>query len=144
MCLLQAQQRCIHLQMLRNPGPRQTVCNLFANYSDAVHAMCHALCFCSCRLFLGSGGLRAVSALTADRPSLTSAGLRPFSFTLLAIYALREAKWCIQRHPLGGGQQRVSKNCILLLLFSLSTADLEITRFKIGRQSSSPMCMKTG
>lgn len=96
--------------------------------------------FCGCSLFLFffllASALPAVSEM--HRPSLTSAGLHPFSFTLHTIYALWEAKWCVQRHPLGVGQQQVSQNCIFLLLFFLSTADLEITRFEIRRQLSSP------
>lgn len=99
--------------------------------------------FCSCSLFLLAGALPTVSAMTVHQPSLTSAGLHPFSFTLHTIYALREAKWCVQRHPVGVGQQQDSQKCISLLLFFLSTADLEITRFKIRRQLSSPMCTRT-
>lgn len=99
--------------------------------------------FCSSSLFLLASALPAVSEMTVHRPSLTSAGLHPFSFTLHTIYALWEAKWRVQRHPLGVGQQQLSQNCIFLLLFFLSTADLEITRFKIRRQLSSPVCTRT-
>lgn len=95
------------------------------------------------RLVSSTSTLHTVSAMTGRRPSLTSAGRHPFSFPLHTIYSLREAKWCIQRHPLGVGQQRVSTNCISLLLLFLSTADLEITRFKIRRQLLSPVCMRT-
>lgn len=102
---------------------------------------CVVFCSCSLFFFLPASTLPAVSEM--HRPSLTSAGLHPFSFTLHTIYALWEAKWCVQRHPLGVGQQQVSQNCIFLLLFFLSTADLEITRFKIRRQLSSPLCTRT-
>lgn len=139
------------IQMSRNPagsgGAPTSVWNHFANYSAWIQTPLASSCVIRCVLqlqpvffffcwFLLVSTLPAVSEM--HRPSLTSAGLHPFSFTLHTIYALWEAKWCVQRHPLGVGQQQVSQNCIFLLLFFLSTADLEITRFKIRRQLSSP------
>lgn len=139
------------IQMARNvagsSGAAATMCNLFINYSvlmqDLLASSCVARRVLQLRLVSSISTLQTVSATTGHRPSLTSAGLHPFSFPLHTIYSLREAKWCIQRHPLGVGQQRVSTNCIFLLLFFLSTADLEITRFKIRRQLLSPVCMRT-
>lgn len=126
-------QPCVVFLLITQPQCRNCCC-------------CHVsyIVFCSCILFLTSSPLRAVSAMTVHRPSLTSAALHPYSFSLNTIYPLREAKWCFQRHPLGVGQRQISTNCIFLLLFVLSTADLEITRFKIRRHLSSPVCMRTG
>lgn len=150
-CVYCARSSAASIQMARNvagsSGATATVCNLFINYS----ALMQELFVLSCvirrvlqlRLVSSTSTVHTVSAMTGCRPSLTSAGLHPFSFPLHTIYSLREAKWCIQRHPLGVGQQRVSTNCIFLLLFFLSTADLEITRFKIRRQLLSPVCMRT-
>lgn len=150
-CVYCTRSSAASIQMARtvagSSGAAATVCNLFIHYSVLMQDLSVSSCVIrrvlQLRLVSSTSTLHTVSAMTGRRPSLTSAGLHPFSFPLHTIYSLREAKWCIQRHPLGVGQQRVSTNCIFLLLLFLSTADLEITRFKIRRQLLSPVCMRT-
>lgn len=135
------------IQMSRNmagsSGAPTTVCNHFTNYSALMQTPLMSPCVIRCvlQLQLVFARQRSTYCVCHDCASAIPYLCRAAPLQFHSAYHLRPSgKWCVQRHPLGVGQQQVSQKCIFLLLFFLSTADLEITRFKIRRQLSSPVC----